>query len=140
MSFQEKSAYIMIVILLLVGGGYFYEVLQQSQNTGSIASPTLPVLIKYTINLVILSIIGHIIIAGISSKAAEAKLDEREQLIFEKAGNLSGWVLGAGAVMALLHYLMYENGDILFYIILGSLLISALVEYIVRAFLYRVAF
>ena len=65
MSFQEKSAYVMVIALFLGGGHYFYEVLSQSVGLNGMISLVIPGLIKLTFMLVIVSVIGHIIIAGL---------------------------------------------------------------------------
>jgi hypothetical protein len=139
MSFQEKSAYVMVIALLLGGGLYFYEVLSQSVGLEAWASPVIPGLIHLTFMLVIISIVGHIIIAAISPKEAEAKLDEREKQIFNRAGSFSGSVLGFVVILSLGCYLMSEDGSLLFYTVFAGLIVSQLTEYLTRIFLYRTA-
>jgi hypothetical protein len=139
MSFQEKSAYVMLIALLLGGGLYFYEVLSQSMGLEGLISPLIPGLIKLTFMLVIISIIGHIIIAAISPKEAEAKLDERERQIFNRAGSISGFILGFVVILSLGSYLISEDGSLLFYAVFAGLIISQLTEYATRIFLYRTA-
>ena len=75
-SFQEKSAYIMVIALLMGGGFNFYEMISQSLRLDDWVYPVIPELIRLTLMLIIVSIIGHIMIATIFSKEAEAKLDE----------------------------------------------------------------
>jgi hypothetical protein len=139
MSFQEKSAYVMFVVLLLGGSLYFYEVLSQSMGLEGLISPIIPGLIKLTFMLVIMSIIGHIIIAAISPKEAAAKLDERERQIFNRAGSISGLILGFVVILSLGSYLISEDGSLLFYAVFAGLIISQLAEYATRIFLYRTA-
>ena len=98
MSFQEKSAYVMVVALLSSGGLYFYQVLFQSMQIDEWISPVVPGLVQLTVIMVIVAIIGHIVIASLSSlsyKESQAKLDERERQIFNIAGRLSGFILGS---------------------------------------------
>ena len=139
MSFQEKSAYVMVIALLLGGGLYFYEVLSQSMGLETWVSPVLPGLIQLTFTLVIISIIGHIIIAAMSPKEAEAKLDEREKQIFNRAGSFSGGFLGFVVILSLGCYLISEDGVLLFYTVFAGLIVSQLTEYMTRIFLYRTA-
>jgi DNA-binding XRE family transcriptional regulator len=62
--------------MLLMGGGfYFYEVMSQSLRFDEWVSLVIPELIKLTLILIIVSIIGHIMIVTISPNEAEAKLD-----------------------------------------------------------------
>jgi hypothetical protein len=137
MSFQEKSAYVMVIALFLGGGLYFYEVLSQSVGLNGMISPVIPGLIKLSFMLVIVSIIGYMIIAAISPKEAEAKLDEREKLIFNRAGSLSGFILGFAVILSLGSYLISEDGALLFYTVFAGLIVSQLTGYMIRIFLYR---
>jgi hypothetical protein len=139
MSFQEKSAYVMVIALLMGGGLYFYEVLFQSMGLDGWVSPVLPGLIQLTFIMVFVSIIGHIITAAISPVQAEARLDERERQIFNRAGSLSRFILGFVVILSLGNYLISENGLLLFYSIFAGLIVSQLAEYVIRIFLYRTA-
>jgi hypothetical protein len=139
MSFQEKSAYVMVAVLLLGGGLYFYEVFSQSVGLDALISPAIPGVIKLTFIMVVVSIIGHIIIAAISPKDAEARLDERETQIFHRAGSLSGFILGSVVIFSLGYYLTSEDGSLLFYTVFAGLIVSQLSEYVTRIFLYRTA-
>lgn len=139
MSFQEKSAYVMFIALLLGGGLYFYEVVFQSMQLDGWISPVIPGLVQLTFIMVIVAIIGHIIIASLSSKEAEAKLDERERQIFNRAGRLSGFILGFVVILSLGNYLISEDGSLLFYSVFAGLIVSQLAEYVIRIFLYRTA-
>ena len=57
------------------GGFYFYEVMSQSLRFDEWVSIVIPELIKLTLILIIVSIIGHMMIVTISPNEAEAKLD-----------------------------------------------------------------
>ena len=106
---------------------------------GELVSPLLPTIAVYTIILVILAIVGHIVISALSPKEANAPLDERERRIFDRAGNVSGYVFGAGVVVSLGLYLLSYSGDVLFYLVFASLMIGQLAEYLMRIVLYRTA-
>jgi hypothetical protein len=136
-SFQEKSAYITVIMLLMGGGFYFYEVMSQSLRFDEWVSLVIPELIKLTLILIIVSIIGHIMIVTISPKEAEAKLDEREKQIFYRAASLSGVILGFAVIISLGIHLISENGTLLFYTVFAGLIISQLAKYGIRIFLYR---
>ena len=137
MSFQEKSAWTMSIALLIGGIFYFGVVATMSSAAGELVQPLLPVLVVYTAILIVLAIIGHVVIAIFSPKEANAPLDERERQIFDRAGNISGYVFGFGVIVALGLYLLSHSGDLLFYLVFGSLMISQLAEYGVRIALYR---
>lgn len=93
----------------------------------------------YTVGLIAVAIIGQIAIAIFSPKDANAPLDERERDIFLRASHYSGYVLATGVVMALGFYLLSYSGDVLFYTVFASLMISQLADYGFRIFLYRTA-
>ncbi len=139
MPFQEKSAWVMSLALLAGGVFYFGVVITMSSAAGELVRPLIPVIAVYTAILVILAIVGHIAISIFSPREANAPLDERERRIFDRAGNVSGYVFGAGVVVSLGLYLLSYSGDVLFYLVFASLMISQLTEYVIRIALYRTA-
>ena len=78
MPFQEKSAWVMSAALLIGGALYFGVVGAMSAAAGVLVRPLLPMIAVYTVLLVVLAIVGHIAIAVLSPKEANAPLDERE--------------------------------------------------------------
>ena len=80
---------------------------------------------------------GHIVIAATAPAEASATSDEREKRIDDRAAHLSGYVLGTGIVLALGLYLFTYDGNVMFYIAFGSLLLSQLAEYAVQIKLHR---
>lgn len=137
MSFYEKSAWLMSIALTVCGFVYFRNVYVYSMEAGELIAPSLPLLSLFTIGVVIFAVIGHILIALISPKEAEADLDEREKSIFDKAGSLSSYVLGFGAIVGLLHFMVLQDGNVLFYIVFASLLLSHICEYVLQILYYR---
>ena len=137
MAFHEKSAWIMSLALLLGGIFYFGVVARISSAVGHLAPPMLPLVAVYTGILVVVAIAGHIVIALIAPKEASASLDERERQLAVRAGHHSGVVFGAGVILSLGLYLFSYNGNLLFYCVFGSLMISQLVEYSLQIVLYR---
>jgi hypothetical protein len=137
MAFQEKSAWIMALALLATGIFYFSVVAAMSSAMGSLAPPNLPVLAFYTVLLTILAIIGHVAIAIFAPKDANAPTDERERRIFDRAAHWSGYTFGAGVILSLGLYLIFHDGNLLFYGVFGSLMLSQLAEYVFQIVLYR---
>lgn len=137
MAFQEKSAWIMTLALLFGGLFYFGLVLSISNDIGQLAPPLLPLVVIYTIILIVLAVIGHILIAIRTPKEADAPLDERDRRINERAGHRSGYVIGFGVIISLGLYLFTSNGDLLFYAVFASLMLSAVAEYASQIVLYR---
>ena len=137
MPFREKSAWIMSFSLLLVGMFYFYAVAVIWSQSGQLAQPMLPLVFAYTVCLVVLSIVGHVAIAILAPKDANARPDERERQIFNRAGRYSSFVIASGIVISLGLYLISHNGDLLFYTVFASLMIGQVMEYAFQIILYR---
>ncbi len=135
--FHEKSAWIMSLALLLGGVVYFGIVASLSAELGRLAPPNVPVVVVYTVVLVIVSIIGHTLIALLSPKDASSAYDERERRIVDRAGNLSGYVFGAGVLLSLALYLFSYDGNLLFYAVFASLMLGQLAEYVAQILLFR---
>ena len=140
MAFQEKSAWVMLLALLVSALFYVSIVAAMSEGLGHLASPGLSTLVGYTIVLVAICAIGHIVIAIFAVKDADAPLDEREKIIVQRAAHLSSYVLGAGVIMALILFLFFKNGNLLFYAVFMSLILAQIVEYTLHIFFYRSTF
>ena len=138
MAFQEKSAWTMLVALLSCSLFYFAQIISMSATLEELARPTIPVVICYTVALVIVAVIGHVATAVFVPKEANAAVDERERKIFDRAAHLSRHVFGIGVVMSLALYLTLYDGNMLFYMVLGSLMIGQIAEYACQLYFYRV--
>ena len=136
-SFQEKSAWVMSFALIAAGCFYYWVVVSLSMASGSVIGPNAPFVIGYTGGLIVLAIIGHIIIAALSPKEANAELDERDRMISVRAGHLSGTILGVGVLLALGSYWFFRHGDVLYYAVFLSLMVSQVLEYLIQIYLYR---
>jgi uncharacterized membrane protein (DUF485 family) len=137
MPFQEKSAWIMSIILIVAGACYFSAVAAIGAQTGQMALPMMPLVIRYTVMVVVLSVVGQVAIAILSPKEANASLDERERQIVHRAGHYSSYFFAVGVVMSLGYYLFSHNGDLLFYTVFASLMVGHVVEYLNQILLYR---
>lgn len=137
MPFHEKSAWIMILALILASSSYLGLVQTLSNAGATLAPPTLPAIMKFTIVVVLIAIVGHIIVAVMAPGEADEAYDERERQIMVRAGHYSGYVFGFGVISALISYLILYNGDLLFYGVFASLVISQIVEYAIQIILYR---
>lgn len=137
MSFKEKSAWIMLVALLACGLFYFAQVTSMSFALGELAPPTIPIVILYTIILVLIAVVGHIVIAIFAAKEANAPSDERELKIFDRAAHRSGYFFAAGVIMSLGLYLVSYDGNSLFYGVFLSLMLAQIAEYAFQIYYYR---
>ncbi len=137
MSFHERSAWLMSLAMLLGAGVYFDAVAEASAEAGTLVSPGIGVVVLYTVILVLVAIAGHILIAVLKPGEADPPLDERDQLVRLRAGNIAGWVLAVGVVCGMVFYLLAGNGDILFYTLFASLIGAQLVDYGLQILYYR---
>lgn len=137
MSYREQTAWIMIAALIFGGFLYFGAVAENSQSILQLAEPGLPLITRYTFALVVIAVVGHIVTGILSPKDANAPADERDKRIIDKAGHWSGYVLGFGVVMSLGAYLILHNGNLMFYGVFASLMLSQIIEYAMQLLLYR---
>ena len=100
MSFQEKSNLVVTVSFIAVFGVYFGELILGLINGTATPEPLGRQFIILTLALIFYAIIGHIIVAVVSSDDNE-EADERDKFIEMRADARSGYVLGAGAIIAL---------------------------------------
>lgn len=138
MSFREKSAWLMALLMTAAGLYYFHIVRAASQALGETAPPM--VVIAFVILVVIGSVVGQIVLALSWRKEAIAPADERERLVQQRAGNWSGYVLAAGAVCSLGHFVVHADGNMLFHLIMASLIVSQISEYAFHIILVRRSF
>ena len=137
MPFREKSAWMMIAALSLAGAGYAAIVVQLSLTLERLAPPLAPLLVVFTIALIVLATGSHILIAVLAPKDANAPEDERDRAIAARAGARSGYVFAAGVALALGHYLMARDGDVLFYAVFAAWTLAQVSEYAFQIALYR---
>ncbi|WP_018149567.1 hypothetical protein [Henriciella marina] len=137
MSFHEKTAWVMGLIMVVGMIFYFNTVAAMSAGLEQLAPPVLPLVIIYVIIIVVLSIVGHILIAVSKPSEADDTMDERDKLIAGRAGNIAGVVLGVGLISALGIYLFTYDGNLLFHAAFGALMMSQLAEYAARIVYYR---
>lgn len=132
MSFRERAAWVM-AILMGLAGLYYLNVVGEL----GAAAPPLSVLIPYTVLVVVASVVAQVALAAWSPREANAPADERERPLLDRAGNWSGWVLGAGVMGALWHFIYHADGVLMFHLLIGSLIVSQIAEYVLQIILLR---
>ncbi len=137
MTFREKTAWIMVAALLLGGLFYWRVVMAGSRELGAVMPPLIPIIIIYTVILIGIAIFGHIGAALASVKTANEPQDEREVHIKARAGIFSGYVLGLGVLISLGFYLLSYDGNALFHLVFGSLMVAQFSEYAAQIILFR---
>lgn len=131
MSFREKSAWIMGVIMIATG--LFYANLVMSAPQAPVIGPLIP----YVLAVIVLSIVAQIILAVAFPKEADAPADERERVAIDRAGNISGIVLGFGVVTAVIMYIGGWSATMLVHALVGTLILSTIAEYVLQIFYFR---
>jgi hypothetical protein len=135
MSFREKSAWLMALLMTAAGLYYLYIVREASRALGETAPPA--IVIAFVILVVVSSVVAQVLLAVSSLKEANAPADERERLVQQRAGNWSGLILATGAVSSLGHFMVYSDGNMLFHLVMGSLIVAQIAEYAFQILLVR---
>ena len=140
MSFHEKTSWAMAGVMLAGLIYYFTLVDRMSQGMETLAPPVLPVVVTYVIVIVVLSIASHILIAISKPSEADDTMDERDKLIAARAGNIAGVLLGLGVLAGLGAYLFTYDGNLMFHLVFGAMMICQIGEYAARIVYYRGGF
>lgn len=136
MSFREKSAWVMGVLMVGAGTYYLNFALAASREMGW-AAPPVAIFIPFTLLVVIASVVAQTTMSILTPSDANAPADERERPLLDRAGHWSGLVLGVGAVTSLLQFFTHQDGNLLFHMIMGSLIVSQISEYAFQITLLR---
>jgi hypothetical protein len=136
MSFREKSAWAMAVVMTLAGLCYLSSVTGASRALGA-SPPPIGILIGYVVLVVIGSVGVQVVLAVSAPQEANAPADERERPALQRAGHWSGIVLAVGAVLSLGWFLYRPDGNLLFHLVFGSLIVSQIAEYAFQIALLR---
>ena len=137
MTFHEKSAWIMALLLTAVAAWYLNAVWHWSVAIGQAAPPNIFLVAVATVMLVAGVIMGHVIVAISNPMEADAPEDERDKQVLRRAGNIAGYVLGFGCFAGLWSYFAQSDGNLLFHIVVLSLIVSQISEYVLTIFFYR---
>ena len=138
MSFRERSAWVMGALMIAAGLYYWYAVAAASRAIGATAPAA--IVIGFVLLVVVASIAIQTLLALSSPKEANMPADERERLVQRSAGHWSGLVLAIGAVLSLGHYMVSANGNMLFHLIMASLIVAQIAEYALQIILVRRTF
>lgn len=139
MSFREKSAWITLIALVLISLLWASHLPWERPFTLAPA-PSPPVfyaLVLATITFVVIVVVAHIVVAARAPREANARADEREQLIGLKATRLAAYVYAALSLssIALVHLGANQFG--LAYFVLASFVLAEIVNYAARILYYR---
>jgi len=137
MSFEEKSNLVVTVIFTLVFGAYFGELAMGVLDGSAQPEPLGMRFIALTAGLILYLVVAHILVAVFSPEDAE-EADERDRYIEMRADARSGYVLGAGAILAL--NLAWLGHDVYWvaHMVLAGLAGAEIYKGVQRAIDYRV--
>lgn len=139
MTFKERSAWIML-IALLISGAFLAKIVYSDFMAGTLDSVDFMTLLIFTVIQIALAIVGHSLIAAFNPDEVDELVDEREKKVVTKASHLSGNLFGFMVVSSLLLYLFMPVGAYLFYAILGSLIVSQIMEYALQLYFFSTTF
>jgi len=137
MTYREKSAWAFLVLLVFAGAFYAWEVGGAWLSAGEAPKPSFKLAAVYIGIVIIGIIVSQFSIAAQAGEEADIPADERERLAILKAGNLSGIVLGFGAVAGAIHFYEYDDGRLMFHIVVASIMLSQIVEYALQVWFFR---
>ena len=136
MSFREKSAIVTLIVLVVVYGGYFARALTWAPDTPVEAIDG--ALIRTVIGLVVLLVFVHVVLGVLTTMAGEKAAEDERDRMFELIGDRNGgYVVGFGAVGAMLMLLAQLPPAQVIHILLGALVLSEIVKIGTQLVLYR---
>ena len=142
LTFKEKSLWLMLFGLLAFSTFYSYSTYQVNQliqpNSAWLAMVVLPqmvgLFIAATVLLVIISIVGHIVIALLDKRSDE---DERDRLIELKGERVGGYVLVHGVFFSLCLSIISSGNFVFTHLLLGFWVLSQMANYATQIIIYR---
>ena len=136
MSFQEKSAWAMLLIIAGVYGFYFVDVLPEAMNDPVSLESVAGRLFRMIILLVGLGVVAHIAIAILNPSQSD-EADERDRYIEMRADARSSYVMGAGVLTALGMALLEQPIFWVAHVLLAALVLGEMAKSIFRIIDYR---
>lgn len=107
-SFREKSLWVQVAVYVYAWIWYFGKVGDGLFDGSLTREGTFGLFFGMTITLIVLSIVSQIILSIVSHKDADTPVDERDRLISQKAGNITGYMLAIGVVMIAIYAMMND--------------------------------
>ena len=132
LSFQEKSLWVMLVSLVGAYGSYFKHVLPGHGR--DVRPDQIGEFIGSVVLLIVLTIIGHILIA-LGERRTEP--DERDRLIALKGARAAGFVLATGVFASLCAAVAIPGNFAFTHVLLAFWVLSQMTEYAWQLALYR---
>lgn len=137
MTFQEKSAWVMILALIVSGAFYGLSIYGAAVALADIPPPNGVGMSIAVVIIVAIAIFGHAVAAIGNPADANAPEDERDRIVVRRAGNLSGALLGVCCILSIMAYAVIPHGHMLFHAIVFGLVLSQVAEYGLTIWYYR---
>ena len=134
MSFEEKSVWIQLVGLVVGLGGYLVSAGLMLSNGVNALPGFVPVFVVAIILVVAINIAGHVV-AAVVGRTDEA--DERDRLIGYRAESRSSWILGVGAIGAIVALILSVGGVWVAHLLLVSLFGAEVAKGVLQIVHYR---
>jgi hypothetical protein len=139
MSFREKSAWITLITLILMS--LLWAAHMPWWQAFTLAPDPNPIvfhaLVLATISFVVIVVVAHIVVAILAPRDANARADEREQLIGLKATRLSAYVYAGLSLSSVFLIHLGANEIGLAYFLVASLAIAEMVSCVARILYHR---
>jgi hypothetical protein len=133
-SFEERSVWIQLSSLSLALGGYLFVAWQMWSN-GVTALPAYAAVFAVAVALMVtVMVAGHIFVAIASRPHGR---DERDRLIEWRAESYSGWLLGAGVIVAISGMVLALPNVWTAHLLLVSLFLSEMLKLGLQLMFYR---
>ena len=136
MSFHAKSTALALVAYLVVSAGYLVMVINRAADVPVEEVDYQGLLIGLVVAFVVIAIVGNVVIAGSNTAEADA-IDERDRLIELKGERIGGWVLAAGALVALGLAMTEQSTFWIAQAILAGLVLSEIASSASQLVMYR---
>ncbi len=136
MSFREITAWIMAAVMVATGIYYLDAYIAASGALGGTVPP-FSTFIPYAVFALTASIVAQVGLAIVEPKNAERTPDERERPLLWRAGHWAGLLQGGLCIAALQYVIHNDNVAILLHLIVGSLIVSQVLEYVLQIFFLR---
>ncbi|MCY3812919.1 MAG: hypothetical protein OXH15_14075 [Gammaproteobacteria bacterium] len=133
-SFEEKSVWIQLLSLVVGLGGYLVVAGLMLSNGVNALPAFVPVFAVAIVLIVAINVAGHVV-AAISSRGDGP--DERDRLIGYRAESRSSWILGVGAIGAIIALILSVSGVWVAHLLLISLFGSEAAKEVAQIVYYR---
>lgn len=133
MSFREKSAWGMGLFLVLLVILFIHAIFQAQVAQGDISILALAAALAVIVGLIVV----QTVLAAIHHKEARQGADERENEAILQAGNWAGKGLSAMVALCALAFLLHRDGNLLFQMTVGAVLLGHLADYGFRILFLR---